>query len=101
MVSETEADADLQARRDALERLLDEAAIRAKPQFAALEDFREIIKARVENGVPTYQLLQQLRDEEVRVTVSYDTLCRFIRERGFERPKTRRKQRKKPSKPGV
>jgi transposase len=101
MVSETEDDADLQARRDALERLLDEAAIRAKPQFAALEDFREIIKARVENGVPTYQLLQQLRDEKVRVTVSYDTLCRFIRERGFERPHPRRKRRKKPAQPGV
>ncbi len=95
MVNETEAEADLPARRDALERLLEEAAVSAKPQFAKLEDFREIIKAWVENGVPTHRLLQKLRHEEVRVTVSYDTLCRYIREKGFERPKPRRKHRKK------
>jgi hypothetical protein len=99
MVNETEA--DLQARRDALERLLDEADVRAKPQFAELEKFREIIKARVENGVPTHRLLQSLRDDKVHVTVSYDTLCRYIRDKGFEKPLPRRKRRKKPAKSSV
>jgi hypothetical protein len=101
MVNNPEADADLEARRAALERHLAAANARAKPQFAELEKFRDKIQTHIGQGTPVWRVLRCLKEDDVQVTVSYQTLCRYIREKGFAKPASRRRKRKPPAKPKV